>query len=571
MQYMSQVLHDPGIPEDCGVAIEYQLPQASKRVDFILSGMGEDQSERLILIELKQWETASLTDKDAIVRSFVGGAVRELTHPSYQVWSYASLLEHFNQTIEEDHIQLQPCAYLHNYRPDGVIRHPHYAAYTALAPVFLRGDAVKLQDFIKRFVKYGDRSGIIYRMDHGKIRPSRMLADSMASMLRGNAEFVMIDDQKIAYEAACALAAKPAADEKRVLIVRGGPGTGKSVVAVNLLVELTKRGLVTSYVSKNAAPRAVYESRLTGTLKKTVISNLFKGSGSFVATPPNTFDVLIVDEAHRLNEKSGLYRNLGENQIGEILNASRSTVFFIDEDQRVTLSDVGTIEEIRKWAGRAGAVTEELELASQFRCNGSDGYLSWLDNTLQIRETAQESLREADYDFRIFSSPVALREAIEEKNRRDNKARMVAGYCWNWRSKKNPALYDVEIPGYDFRMQWNLKADGSRWIIGPDSVNEIGCIHTCQGLEVDYIGVIIGPDLVIENGTVCTNPAARARSDRSISGYRGLLERDPVAGQKRLDLIIKNTYRTLMTRGMKGCYVFCVDHKTQQYLADRIA
>lgn len=565
MLYMDKVLNDPSIPDDCGVAIEYQIPQSAKRLDFILTGQGDSKQEYAILIELKQWSEATLSTKDGIINSFVGKSVRELIHPSYQAWSYASLLYNFNETVENDKINLQPCAYLHNYVPDDVIRNEHYKVYLEKAPVFLRGDALKLRDFIKQYVKYGDQTKILYRIEQGKIKPSKMLADRMVEMLKGNPEFVMIDDQKIVYETALLLTTKASAKNKQVLIVKGGPGTGKSVVAINLLVEITRRGLLTQYVSKNAAPRAVYENKLTGAFRKTIISNLFRGSGSFISTGQNTFDTLIVDEAHRLNSFSGLYSNLGENQVKEIINAAKCSVFFIDEDQRVTLSDIGTLQEIQKWALKTNAEVTELELNSQFRCNGSDGYLAWLDHVLQIRETANTTLEGINYDFKVFNSPTALREAIFEKNKINNKSRLVAGYCWEWNSRKNKALDDIVIPEFDFSMKWNLDTDGSLWIIGEESVNEIGCIHTCQGLEVDYIGVVVGPDLIVKNGKVLTQPAARAKSDRSVRGYKKLLEEKPEEAKDTLRAIIKNTYRTLMTRGMKGCYVYFVDKETEDY------
>ncbi len=565
LQYMDRVLNDNAIPDDCGVAIEYQLPQTAKRLDFVLTGLGSGDQEYAILIELKQWSEASLSDKDGIVNTLVNRRIGEHPHPSYQAWSYATLLQNFNATVAEENINLVPCAYLHNYAPDEVIRHHHYKEYLDRAPVFLKGDAVKLRDFIKAHVKYGDKNKIIYRIEHGKIRPSKMLADSMVSLLQGNQEFLMIDEQKVVYETALLLTEKATANKKQVLIVNGGPGTGKSVVAVNLLVEITRRKLVTQYVSKNAAPRSVYESKLTGSFRKTVISNLFSGSGAFVNTRPNTFDALIVDEAHRLNEKSGLYGNLGENQIKEIINASCCSIFFLDEDQRVTLSDIGTLEEIRRRAYRADAEVTELELSSQFRCSGSDGYLAWLDNTLQIRETANVELSGSGYDFRVFDSPSELREVIAAKNKVNNKSRMVAGYCWPWNSRRNPEMYDVVIEEFDFRMRWNLTKDGSLWIVSPDSINEIGCIHTCQGLEVDYIGVIIGDDLIVRDGKVLTQPLARAKSDRSIAGYKKLIEKSPEEGKNLVRSIIKNTYRTLMTRGMKGCYIYCTDKETREY------
>jgi hypothetical protein len=570
LSYMDRIMQDAMIPNDCGIAIEYQIPQTGKRIDFIISGQNEDSKDSVILIELKQWSEAKLTIKDSIVETFVGGRIGEHTHPSYQAWSYATLLQGFNEVVYKENIQLHPCAYLHNYAEDGVIRNEFYAEYINKAPVFLKSDAIKLREFIKKHVRYGDRTNILYRIENGKIKPSKMLADSITKMIKGNQEFVMIDDQKVVYENAIALAKIANEKNKQVLIVKGGPGTGKSVVAINLLVELTKLQKLTQYVSKNAAPRAVYEARLTGSVRATEIRNMFRGSGAFIDSPANEYDALIVDEAHRLNKFSGLFGNLGENQIKEIINASKFSVFFLDEDQRVTLKDIGQKEEIIKWAHLSKASITELELNSQFRCNGSDGFLAWLDNTLQIRETVNQDLSGVDYDFRVLDNPAELRELIIEKNNINNRARIVAGYCWKWPSKKDFNAYDIEFPEYDFRMKWNLTEDGSTWIISPKSVNEVGCIHTCQGLEVDYIGVIIGDDLIVRNGVVITDASKRASSDNSVKGYKKLMKENPEEAKEQLDLIIKNTYRTLMTRGMKGCYVYCVDEETRAYFKNGI-
>lgn len=570
LQFMSNVLHDSEIPSDCNVAIEYHIPQTSKRLDFIITGLSKDKIDHAILIELKQWSTAELTNKDSIIKTHFQGRLTETTHPCYQAWSYSALLNGFNETVYEEKIQLRPCAYLHNYTDDGVITNPFYGEYIEKAPMFLKPDALKLREFIKQFVKFGDSTNILYRIDHGRIKPSKSLADSLAAMLTGKDEFILIDDQKIVYETAAMLATQSSESNKNVLIVEGGPGTGKSVVAVNLLVKLTEKGLLAQYVTKNAAPRSVYESKLTGTLKKTVISNLFKGSGAYIDTPENTFDALIVDEAHRLNAKSGMFKNLGENQIKELIQASKFSVFFIDEDQKVTLLDIGEKQEIVRWAESKGAKVHQMELSSQFRCNGSDGYLAWLDHTLQIRETANKLLDPKEYDFRVLNSPVELHKLIIEKNKHRNKSRMVAGYCWDWTSQKNPEAFDICMPEFDFAMRWNLTTDGSLWIMSPDSVSEIGCIHTCQGLEVDYIGVIIGDDLIVRNGRVITNPAKRSKNDSSVKGYKSRFKSDPEKTMAELDKIIKNTYRTLMTRGMKGCYVYCVDEETGEYLKDNL-
>jgi len=567
MMYMNNILLDDAIPNDAGVAIEYKVPQTSKRIDFILTGKDELNRSTAVIVELKQWSEAKITQKDALVMTFLGRAEREVPHPSYQAWTYAALLEDFNEAVQDQNIVIKPCAYLHNMATDHVIKNPFYAAHILKAPVFIKTDTEKLTNFIKQFVKYGDAGKTMYKIDHGKIRPSKNLADKLLSLLQGNQEFLMIDDQKLVYETALDLAKKSIVRNKNVLIVEGGPGTGKSVVAINLLVQLTNMRLVSKYVTKNAAPRTVYESKLTGVYTRSHIGNLFSGSGAFTASEKDIFDVLIVDEAHRLNEKSGMFQNMGENQIKEIIQSSKFSIFFIDDDQRVTFKDIGEKQEIEKWAKQLGATVHLHELQSQFRCNGSDGYLAWIDNVLQIKETANETLENLDYDFRVFDSPNDLRDAIFKKNRINNKARLVAGYCWNWISKKtnSTSLPDIVIAEHNFAMKWNLASDGNLWILKPESVSEIGCIHTCQGLELDYIGVIIGPDLIVRKGKLITDATKRAKTDSSIKGYISLLQIDPDAAEAKAETIIKNTYRTLMTRGVKGCYVFCTDTETNEF------
>ncbi|MDE1466090.1 DNA/RNA helicase domain-containing protein [Spartinivicinus poritis] len=498
----------------------------------------------------------------------MSGSKKETNHPSYQAWSYAALIEDYNETVRKELIQLQPCAYLHNLKSDNAVNDPFYFEYISKAPVFISPDALKLAEFLKKHVKYGDTNDIMYRIEHGSIKPSKNLADCLSSMLTGNREFVLLDEQKLVYETAIDLAHQAVKGKKQTLIVRGGPGTGKSVIAINLLVELTKREMLVQYVSKNAAPRAVFKEKLTGSLKKSNIDNMFKGSGSYIDIEENIFDVLVVDESHRLNEKSGLYGNKGENQIKEIIVGSKLSIFFIDEAQRVTLKDIGSEASIKYWASLQGAEVSELDLVSQFRCNGSDGYLAWVDNVLQIRETANTTLDDIDYEVKVFDDPNKLKEAIFDKNRLTNKARMVAGYCWDWKSKKNQDVFDIVIPKYNFKAQWNLTDDGSLWMIAENSVNQVGCIHTCQGLEVDYIGVIIGEDFVVRDGHVVTDACKRSSNDRSIRGFKKLLKESPEEAKQVTKEIIKNTYRTLMTRGQKGCYIFCIDPETNEYFKE---
>lgn len=573
MLRMRGVLADKDIPDTTGVAIEFNIPHTSKRIDFLLSGFDKNKNNSIIIIELKQWTHAdAVLDKDGIVSTVTGKALREVPHPSYQAWSYASLINSYNQDVYNRNVGLHPCAFLHNYdltEGDPIISE-QYKCYIDVAPMFGSKDFEKLRNFIKKYITEGDDKEGLYIIENGKIKPSKMLQDSFSSVLKGNKEFVLIDNQKVIYEEALRIGVNShLEDKKNVLIVEGGPGTGKSVLAINLLKQFLNRGFNSFYVTKNSAPREVFKAKLKID-KMSGLNNLFKGSGSFYDCESNSFDVLIVDEAHRLNKKSGRFSNLGENQIKEIINASKFSIFFIDENQRVTLKDIGSIAEIKKYANYYDAGIYIMELKSQFRCDGSDGYLAWLDNTLEIRETANYDLDDK-YDFKVFDNPNELRKAIMEKNKINNKSRLVAGYCWNWISdgKNKSDIYDIEIPEYDFGMSWNL-GNSKTWAIDEASVNEVGCIHTCQGLEFDYVGVIIGDDLRYENNHIVTDYKKRAKTDQSLKGINKIAKEDGYEeAEKIADTIIKNTYKTLMTRGMKGCYVYCTNKELEEYLKEK--
>ncbi|MFA6666870.1 MAG: DUF2075 domain-containing protein [Bacilli bacterium] len=572
--FMRNALIDKEIPDDVDVSIEYQIPQTSKRVDFIITGSDENDQDNIVIVELKQWQKAKKIDDVQMhsVLTEVGGGERSEAHPSYQAYSYSVLIKNYSKVVEDFNIKIEPCAYLHNYDPNqkSVLSDPIYKTWYEQAPFFIKNEREKLTNFIKKFIFKKSKNGdLLYKIEGGRIRPAKALQDCLSSMLKGNKEFSLIDDQIVIYDKCVRAMIDTNYDkEKRVIIIQGGPGTGKSVLAVNLLCDLLKRSNNVAYITKNSAPRNCYLNMLAkdDELKKVSVKTLFKSPFGLCKLPRDSYDCLIIDEAHRLVEK--MYGDWGgENQIKECIDASRLTIFLIDEDQRITTKDIGSVDAIKEIGHQLGVLKEniycgdEYVLKSQFRCNGSDGYIAFIDDLLEKKETANHNFDIEDFDFRVYDDPIKFRNDLRELNKIKNKARMVAGYCYDWNVKFGRSEYDISLEN-DFKAKWNAEAD-KVWAINPGSFENVGCIHTCQGLEFDYVGVIIGKDLLYRNGHVITNKEAISKDDKS-SGIRSC------KNATLADTLIKNTYKVLLTRGQKGCFIYCEDKELSNYIKSRI-
>ena len=570
LRYMAKVVDTPSISGLATVCVEYKLPNSGHRIDFLISGSDVKGNSNIVIVELKQWEKAEVKEERKVVNTFLNGRNRDVAHPSYQALSYALTLENYNEAVRDNSIPLFPCAYLHNYVYFSGDKINDSAIFPEVdeSPLFFSDGEVQLREFIQERVSLPDDRDSVSLVDNGRLKPSKSLQDVLGNILKGQREFVLLDDQKVYYENIMAYVRRSTigSGKKNVFIIEGGPGTGKSVLAINLLAQSIREGHMAAYVSKNSAPRNVYEHILSNKdrFRKNKIHELFLGSGSFIGAKENSYDALFVDEAHRLNQKSGIYRNMGENQIKEIIHASRISLFLIDEKQQISSQDIGSVEEIRYWSEKAGATIIEGKLESEFRCNGSDGYLSFLDDALDISHDYY-TFDPCDYDITVVDSPVVLMDRIKALNEEDNKSRVVAGYCWNWISKKDRDKMDIVMDDYGFKAKWNF-ADTSTWAIDEESINEIGCIHTSQGLEFRYVGVIIGDDMRFEDGKVITDYSRRARTDKSLDGLIGLCRKKDEVALRKVDAIIRNTYRTLLSRAMKGCFVFCSDKALSEHL-----
>jgi DUF2075 family protein len=573
MQFMRNIVDDSEIDDEVRICIEYNIPLTSKRVDFIIAGADKDGKDNVLIVELKQWQKADVVADDMhyCVRTFVANSDRIVCHPSYQAYSYSCFLRNYSQSLTDDNINLIPCAYLHNYQPEyrQTLSNPIYQEWTELAPFFIKNEVGAFSDFVKRYIsKKSSKGDLLYLIDHGRLRPTKALQDSLASMVKGNKEFMLLDEQAVCFDMCLKTMNQCLKDrKKRTIIIQGGPGTGKSVLAVNLLMEYINQSLNASYVTKNSAPREAFLKLLSKSdAKKLVnIKQLFRSPFGLSKCDENGYDCLIVDEAHRLVKK--MYGDWnGENQVKECINASLLSIFLLDEDQAVTTKDIGSIDEIRYWCEAIGSrlvIKDETKLVSQFRCNGSDSYIQFLDEVLQRHEESiAVDLSELNFDFKVFDNPNEMRDALREKNRANNKTRMVAGYCYDWNVKHRRGDWDIMLED-NFKAKWNLEND-KVWAINPDSFEEIGCIHTAQGLEFDYVGVFIGKDLTYNPATrlIETHREAISNDDNS-SGIRS-------AAPAKAHQLILNTYKTLLTRGQKGCYVYCEDAELRDYIKSKL-
>lgn len=600
---VSRVLKDSRIPDDLGVGIEYGLKVGNFRIDYLFTGRDKTGREKGVIVELKQWSAKSvvLSTADRLVR-VKGERGGDKVHPSYQALSYQMMLKNYNANVQDEQIQLSPCAFLFNYKPvegKDVLRSPAFVELLRQSPLYDWDSWRNLQRFLIDELPLGDPLGrVILDIESGEIRPSKALQDAVGDMLEGNEVFTLVDSQKVVFEKACALVRDGVrTGKRRVYLVHGGPGTGKSVIAVNLMARLLCEGIPSKelrsavvrvpknlagvisgrenhlalycpYVTKTSAPREVYESLLVRhsssgkKWNKAMVQGLFVGSGKFKKPYDEpVYAGLVIDEAHRLKENDRF--NADGNYLESVLTAAYTAVCFIDDRQQVTSEDYGSSSAIRALCGRHAIEVVEDTLTTEFRCTGGDGYIGWLDTFLYGGDLASlPSFHSSDFEVKVFDEPEAMHEAIRKKDREhyDLPCRVSAGYCWDWVSKRSPSTPDIVIGSY--KRFWNIPGS-EPFAIGSRSVDEVGSIHTVQGLEFAYSAVIIGPDLRLEDGRLVADPSKRAKTDASLHRHKGVSEAD-------LRRLVLNTYRVLLTRGQKGCYVYAVDPALGAFLKTRL-
>ncbi len=560
---------------DHGVILEYQLPMTSRRLDCMICGQDTERKDNAVIVELKQWEKCEGSDGDNEVTTWLNGRKRDVLHPSVQVGQYKLYLQdtHTAFYAGSNPVNLNACTYLHNYSHDAhdVIFDDKFTPSLERFPLFTADDVDRMIDYLRIRLRNGQGSDVLNRVEKSKYRPCKKLMDHVGNLIKNKKEYVLLDEQLIVYDTVLTFARKGFHDKKKAaIIIKGGPGTGKSVIAINLMAELLLKGYNAHYATGSKA--------FTETLRKIIGTRgaiQFKYFNSYMNADNNAVDVLIADEAHRIRTTSNSRFTKKENrsslsQIEEIMNASKVSVFFIDDNQVVRPNEVGSTEYIKQYALEKKANVIEYELEAQFRCNGSEAFVNWINNTLGIKRTANVIWdRHEEFDFKIFSSPETLEAAIRNKVQEGHTGRVTAGFCWKWSNPRQEGtlLEDVVIGNY--KRPWDAKPDArklapgipkaSLWAYDPAGIDQVGCVYTAQGFEFDYVGVIFGEDIIY---------------DFDKQAWIGLKENsaDEVVKRSKDQFVelVKNTYRVLLTRGMKGCYVYFMNKDTERFFKSRI-
>ena len=574
LRAVSQVIDDAKL-HDHGILLEYQLPMTSNRLDCMVTGTDADRCDSAVIIELKQWDHCSDAGADNLVTSRLGGRERDLLHPSAQVGQYQSYLEDSHTAFYENPnpIRLASCAYLHNYvAEDGdVLFAERFRSIRDRSPVFTADDVEPLEAYLLERVREGNGESVLRRVEQSRYRPSKKLLEHVGSVVQGNSAYVLLDEQLVVFERVLATARRGFEDRKKTaLIIQGGPGTGKSVIAINLLAKLSLEGFNAHYATGSRA--------FTETLRSVIGSRgsqQFRYFNSYIDADVNAIDVLVCDEAHRIREYSfnrftPKEKRSTEPQIRELLDAAKVSVFFIDDKQTVRPGEIGSVDYIRSQAEAYGCAVREYKLEAQFRCAGSDGFVNWISNTLGIERTANVLWNDDErFEFRIFGSPDSLEAAIRRKVVQGVSARMTAGYCWKWsKPRADGTLVDDVVVGA-YRRPWNAQPDAGKlargipksnlWAYEPGGIEQVGCVYTAQGFEFDYVGVIFGMDLTYD----FDKGEWVGHRDQS---FDGTVKR----GKERFTEFVKNTYRVLLSRGLKGCYVHFMDKDTERFVRSRM-
>ena len=558
--------------QDVEMLVEYKLPLTSKRADVVL--VGEDPrtgGPSYLVVELKQWSHAErFEDSDSLIRIDQYGH-RPVTHPALQVRDYCEYLLGFTSVLADRPDSVAGVAYLHNATDDGVhdlLRLPG----NVLGSVFRGQRRGEFQEFLRsRFASGVSGAAYADQLLASRIAPSRQLLAVAAEEVQRREMFVLLDEQRDAYNYVLhAVEDARRANTKTAVIISGGPGSGKSVIALALLGELSRQGRPVLHATGSRS--------FTQTLRKVAgkrapkVQKMFQYFNSFIASTPNDLECLILDEAHRIRATSvsrwtRAEHRTGRPQIEELLTAARVPVFLLDEFQVVRPGEQGTVEDIERHARRLGMDVEKIDLDAQFRCGGSEEFLFWVKRLLGLEPGGPfEWTGDARFDVEVADSPYEMEAVLAGRLEAGYSARMAAGYCWPWSDPRPDGSLVPDVRIADWSKPWNLKGDraiggapaAALWATDPAGFGQVGCVYTAQGFEYDYAGVILGPDLVWRDGQWVA--VREANKDPDFKNSTRVINDD-------FDRLVRNVYKVLLTRGMRGVVIHSTDRQTQEHLS----
>ena len=574
----ADIFEEIGLKEQ-GVILEYQLPLSSKRIDCIVVGKNKEKLSEATIIELKQWSTCSKSKLDDAVITMLDGKNTLVSHPSVQVKNYIEYIKNATDifNINKDNaILLSGCVFLHNYKVtvDDALLDIKFENVTKNYPTFTHDKMNGLKEYLINKVSYGVDKKDIEKILSLNFETNRSLNDSIVEVISGNSNYVLLDEQKIAFDT-IKKAISSNKSSKKVLIVNGGPGTGKSVIALNILAYALRK----NYKANYATGSKWFTKNLRAILKNNNMPDdiYFKYFNQYDRLKKDSLDLLICDEAHRIRGDIDVRTKM--LQIEQIINAAKVTVFFIDDNQHIRPNEIGSSKYIEDNALRYSTKVKErvlvwkTKLTSQFRCGGMDGFVSWIDNTLDIDKTANIlwTSDKEEFEFKIFNSPEDMERSLFEKAADGYKVRMTAGFCWPWSENgdENGNLVDDVVIG-TYKRAWNPSDKANYkvkqnhnipsaeiWPTDPRGMHQVGCVYTVQGFEYDYVGVIFGEDLVYHNGW-------KVNKNKS---FDTLIKK---SSDEEFMKSLKNIYRVLLSRGVKGCYVYFMDKKTEEFIKSRL-
>jgi len=554
--------------EDVEVLVEYRLPLSSKRADVALVGQHPDGGPSCLVVENKEWSRLELVDVEHRLVEVNGAGERERLHPQEQVRGYVEYLRDFNRYLGGHPGSLAGCVYLGNATSASIagLRHPDVPDLS-LYPAFAADEVAAMRSFLTTRFAPVPGAQVADDVLASAIAPSKHLMKSVSQEISENPQFVLLDEQEVAYQMVLrAVEHAMRSDAKEAIVITGGPGSGKSVIALALLAELARRGYNVSHATGSRS--------FTTTLRQVVgrrdprVKGLFRYMNAFQDAEPNYLDVLIVDEAHQIRPTSNNrfasaeMRRRGTPQADELVRAARVPVFLIDKHQAVRPYEIGTVTSIEEAAARNGATVRRVDLNGQFRYGGSEIYARWVEQLLGLSPGGPQRWHGDDtFQLLLAASPEQMEAELRRRIDEGCVSRITAGFCWPWSNPRPGGTLVDDIVIGSWSRPWHLLSNTalngippfSLWAVEDAGFGQVGSIHTAQGFEYDYGGVIMGADLVWRGDQWQSNAAAN---------------RDPgLRHAGNFDDLVRNTYKVLLTRGLLGCVIYSVDQETQHMLA----